>query len=54
MGPGMEMIAPEVQDLTRNDAAAHGEDALLELSLGPHHPSTHGVFRMDVTLDGNA
>jgi NADH-quinone oxidoreductase subunit D len=48
----MEMIAPEVQDLTRNDAAAHGEDALLELSLGPHHPSTHGVFRMDVTLDG--
>jgi NADH-quinone oxidoreductase subunit D len=20
--------------------------------MGPHHPSTHGVFRMDVTLDG--
>jgi NADH-quinone oxidoreductase subunit D len=48
----MEMMASEVQDLTRNDAAANGEDALLELSLGPHHPSTHGVFRMDVTLDG--
>ena len=22
------------------------------MSLGPHHPSTHGVFRMDVVLDG--
>ena len=20
--------------------------------MGPHHPSTHGVFRMDVKLDG--
>lgn len=25
---------------------------LLEISMGPHHPSTHGVFQMDVTLDG--
>jgi NADH-quinone oxidoreductase subunit D len=24
----------------------------LEISLGPHHPSTHGVFRMDAVLDG--
>jgi len=29
-----------------------GEGELLEVSMGPHHPSTHGVFRMDVTLDG--
>ena len=28
----------------------HGD--LLEVSMGPHHPSTHGVFRMQVTLDG--
>ena len=48
----MEMTAPAVQDLTANDGAAKGEEALLELSLGPHHPSTHGVFRMDVVLDG--
>jgi NADH-quinone oxidoreductase subunit D len=46
------MIAPAVQESTPNNAAASGEDALLELSLGPHHPSTHGVFRMDVVLDG--
>ncbi len=28
----------------------HGD--LLEISMGPHHPSTHGVFRMVATLDG--
>lgn len=26
--------------------------SLLEISMGPQHPSTHGVFRMDVVLDG--
>ncbi len=25
---------------------------LLEISMGPQHPSTHGVFRMDVVVDG--
>ena len=25
---------------------------LLEVNLGPQHPSTHGVFRVQVTLDG--
>lgn len=33
-----------------------GQDELrtdrLVVNLGPHHPSTHGVFRMIVTLDG--
>jgi NADH-quinone oxidoreductase subunit D len=29
-----------------------GEGELLEVATGPHHPSTHGVFRMDVALDG--
>lgn len=24
----------------------------LEINIGPQHPSTHGVFRMNVTLDG--
>jgi NADH-quinone oxidoreductase subunit D len=34
--------------------SAEGDDLgeLLEVSMGPHHPSTHGVFRMDVVLDG--
>ena len=30
----------------------HGEGELLEIAMGPHHPSTHGVFRMDLALDG--
>jgi NADH-quinone oxidoreductase subunit D len=30
--------------------ASQGE--IMELSMGPQHPSTHGVFRMDVRLDG--
>lgn len=29
-----------------------GDGELLEVSMGPQHPSTHGVFRMDVVLDG--
>jgi NADH-quinone oxidoreductase subunit D len=36
------------QVLSGNDLGSQ----LLEISMGPHHPSTHGVFRMDVVLDG--
>ncbi|MDB6017313.1 MAG: dehydrogenase subunit [Pedosphaera sp.] len=35
---------------TGSDGTMDGE--LLEVAMGPHHPSTHGVFRMDVVLDG--
>src|SRR6187455_2363544 len=28
------------------------EGTVLEVAMGPQHPSTHGVFRMDVSLDG--
>jgi len=40
----------EVRAKPRLDADDEGE--VLEVSIGPHHPSTHGVFRMDVVLDG--
>ena len=33
-------------------AADGSETQLLEISMGPQHPSTHGVFRMNVVLDG--
>jgi NADH-quinone oxidoreductase subunit D len=33
-----------------NNGAVEGD--LLEVSMGPQHPSTHGVFRMDIVLDG--
>ncbi|HZZ39438.1 MAG TPA: NADH-quinone oxidoreductase subunit D [Acidobacteriaceae bacterium] len=29
-----------------------GPGEIMEVSMGPHHPSTHGVFRMDVRLEG--
>jgi len=35
-----------------HELTAEGDSDLLEVAMGPHHPSTHGVFRMDVTLDG--
>jgi NADH-quinone oxidoreductase subunit D len=49
--PGLPPIelAPGPQIRAVHDEL-HGD--LLELSMGPHHPSTHGVFRMVVTLDG--
>lgn len=45
--------APNLQPYSlqrREDGDGIGD--LLEVSMGPHHPSTHGVFQMNVTLDG--
>ncbi len=48
-----EANAEKVEDWSRPPATApKGDGELLELSMGPHHPSTHGVFRMDLTLYG--
>jgi NADH-quinone oxidoreductase subunit D len=41
--------APNFSLLPKGDGA---EGDLLEVSMGPQHPSTHGVFRMDIVLDG--
>ncbi len=43
-------LAPSGPTLRRVHDTFHGD--LLEVSMGPQHPSTHGVFRMNVTLDG--
>jgi NADH-quinone oxidoreductase subunit D len=45
-GTAAYRVSPKVTE----DGAPQGD--LLEVSMGPHHPSTHGVFRMDVVLDG--
>lgn len=45
-GSASYSVRPRVGD----DGRAQGD--LLEVSMGPQHPSTHGVFRMDVVLDG--
>jgi len=33
-------------------ANAAAPSGIMEVAVGPHHPSAHGVFRMDVQLDG--
>src|SRR5205814_8435368 len=38
--------------LPKEASAGEISGDLLEVAMGPHHPSTHGVFRMDVVLDG--
>jgi NADH-quinone oxidoreductase subunit D/NADH-quinone oxidoreductase subunit C/D len=44
MGLGVDVSALEDNENIRTDR--------LVVNLGPHHPSTHGVFRMVVTLNG--
>jgi len=44
--PGFKTYRPPVMEVSEEG------DELLEVAMGPHHPSTHGVFRMDVALDG--
>jgi NADH-quinone oxidoreductase subunit D len=43
---------PAYTIVPKTSAAGEIEGDLLEVAMGPHHPSTHGVFRMDVVLDG--
>lgn len=54
MSTSTEIVSPgrnyEVLPKTTENGEVTGE--LLEISMGPQHPSTHGVFRMDVVLEG--
>lgn len=43
---------PEARPPIAPSSNGHLPGELLEVSMGPQHPSTHGVFRMDVVLDG--
>ncbi|HTZ58766.1 MAG TPA: NADH-quinone oxidoreductase subunit D [Acidobacteriaceae bacterium] len=38
--------------MTQSAAMEYEQGEIMEISMGPQHPSTHGVFRMDVRLDG--
>src|ERR1700757_911628 len=48
----MELSSRNYEVLPKTDANGEVAGELLEISMGPQHPSTHGVFRMDVVLDG--
>jgi NADH-quinone oxidoreductase subunit D len=43
---------PNYAVVPKTSATGEIEGELLEVAMGPQHPSTHGVFRMDVVLDG--
>src|SRR5487761_2590203 len=52
MSTSMEATTPAAHQGFADATMIDHESELLQISLGPHHPSTHGVFRMDVVLDG--
>src|SRR5438552_11759721 len=46
----IQTLEPAERPPTTMSSRLDGE--LLEISMGPQHPSTHGVFRMNVALEG--
>src|SRR6266404_1669032 len=46
----IQTLEPAERPPTTMSSRLDGE--LLEVSMGPQHPSTHGVFRMNVALEG--
>src|SRR6184192_3366224 len=50
MNATIQTLEPVERPPTTMGSRLEGE--LLEVSMGPQHPSTHGVFRMNVALDG--
>ena len=43
---------PAPQEIIRSALTGHNDDGSVVLNMGPHHPSTHGVLRLVVKLDG--
>ena len=52
-----DMIVPDVEDVVA-DAQRHGNsgigDHTMVLNMGPQHPSTHGVLRLVLEIDGES
>ncbi len=48
----MSVLTEASVDTVSMPADDHLQGDLLEISMGPVHPSTHGVFRMNLLLDG--
>src|SRR5918996_118183 len=47
-------IPSPVPTILEVDPAKHSLDDILRINFGPNHPSTHGVLRLVVDLDGEA
>ena len=59
MRPAEDMIIPGVEDVVEESVSGHkphGSDPLTDhtmvLNMGPQHPSTHGVLRLVIEVDG--
>jgi NADH-quinone oxidoreductase subunit D len=57
--PAEDLLIPDVQDVVASSTGhhhPHGSDPVSEstmiLNMGPQHPSTHGVLRLVVEVDG--
>ena len=57
--PAEDLIIPDVQDVVQESITGHkphGSDPLTDhtmiLNMGPQHPSTHGVLRLVIEVDG--
>lgn len=51
-GAARTPVAGPQFEVTPKPGTAGDDDEVLEVAVGPHHPSTHGVFRMDVVMEG--
>ena len=49
---GTRIPSPIPTVLARARRASQGVDDLMRINFGPNHPSTHGVLRLIVDLDG--
>ena len=52
MTAATDIAESKYEILPKTSPGGEIEGDLLEVAMGPQHPSTHGVFRMDVALDG--
>lgn len=53
---GAAAIDPGIEDVVANSARnrqnPEGRDQTMVINMGPQHPSTHGVLRLVVEIDG--
>ena len=54
-----DMLIPDVEDVVGDSARQHhgkdpAEDHTMVLNMGPQHPSTHGVLRLVLEIDGES
>ena len=54
-----DMLVPDVEDVVADSAREHHgtdpvSDQTMVLNMGPQHPSTHGVLRLVLEIDGES